>query len=473
MEFTIDDINEKALYVLKINEFNRFETDYLEINDELTKELKIDSLFELLDRKYQMDDQEDRKLFDEKQNAIINFFKNLYENYPYLYGFRSYSSRMALTSSFCQFEPIDGPDDISKIEELDRSDCIYMNLKNRGLHWAKYYIHEFLYSYFLEQSYKECLSLPNIKAYSHRKVGWEEYSYVLNDILSVNISTNFCFGRSSYFFITLIYDNILIIPYSTLVIYYFAGYSQSIRCTQEYEVNDKSWKYALDFVRDASNDLIEKGADGFIIKYIVNECEKLIEILPTFLEKDKFALSDKLIGIEGTEIKSKEIIFKGINLSKFRAEKISGAVDFTENLKKLNKIIPTSKYIECIDSCCVKIEPMLNNAIEIHTNELNELKKKIDIQSSKVKELINRLNSIKGRINEFEQIKREIGNERHEELQISDYDTIYDEFKKLNDVINDEKITEWKLIDEKNKLTNDIDLLNKYKNKITSYLSTL
>ena len=33
--------------------------------------------------------------------------------------------------------------------------------------------------------------------------------------------------------------------------------------------------------------------------------------------------------------------------------------------------------------------------------------------------------------------------------------------------------TEWKLIDEKNKLTNDIDLLNKYKNKITSYLSTL
>ena len=84
---------------------------------------------------------------------------------------------------------------------------------------------------------------------------------------------------------------------------------------------------------------------------------------------------------------------------------------------------------------------MLNNAIEIHTNELNELKKKIDIQSSKVKELINRLNSIKGRINEFEQIKREIGNERHEELQISDYDTIYDEFKKLNDVINDEKIT--------------------------------
>jgi hypothetical protein len=374
MNYDQEDINEKALYILKENENGRFETDYLKIDDELKNELEVDKLFDLLDKSYPWDQEQAQALFDEKQDEIMSFFEKVYVSHPYLFGYRNYSNRLALRSSYCEYKGLSNPDDISRIEKLDRNYLgLYLN-KFPLITLAKDYIKDFIHSYNIEQAYNKCKSQPDIKAFSHRKVGWITYHYILNDIMSVNIDTNFGYGYSSYFLITLIYDNILIIPYSRLVIYHYAGSSELLRHTKEFQIDDRSWHVALNYIKNACNDLLDKGKESFVAKYMIEECEVLTERLPTFLEKTTFTLSDNFYGYDGEKKTSSTIELKGIDIIVFRAEKVAGAISYVENIERMNKLFPTAKYINIINSCCKKIEPMLEKEFIIQNENLNKLK---------------------------------------------------------------------------------------------------
>jgi len=418
MNYNAVDINEKALYVLKINESNRFETEYLKINDDLIDELNLSQLYELIDTKFPDDEDDAKLLYENKGEAVLNFFSYIYDNYKDFFGDRNYCSRGALKSSFCEFKPIYNPDELKLVEYNSSSkNSLYISInKNRNL--CNHFIHDFLYSYFIKTAYEECNSKTEIKAYSHRRVGWSCYKYKLNDILSVEIATNFGFGFSSYFTLTLLYDDIEIIPYSRLVLYHYTNTCQLIKYTREYNVNDYSWIMALDFVRDVTNDFLDNGHKSFISNYVISECEKLVEILPQYLINDTFNLSENKNGTIFHRVDEFEKVkLSGIELMLFRGEKISGAVDFTDSIIKLNKLFPTTKYIEAINSCCKKVIPMLNISISNYSNTLKSDEKKLSNDEIKINTLQSQHSIIETRVNNYNKIDIEKRKEIFESMK--------------------------------------------------------
>lgn len=448
MNYDIQDINSNALYVLKVDEQGTFYTDFVEIDKQLLEKVDLEGFYKTIYEPPLNSTINGQYLHNRREVAVMEFYQKIYNNYRELFGLRNYCPGFALngTSDF-KFQ---GKTSLNYIRVLPYdvdSNSILMQ-KGEGVfqvHWAdvKHYTDEFFESFFIEQAYKSCIEDTFIKAYSHRRVGFTTYQFTLNDILSVEVSTNFCYGSAVYFVVTLIYDGIKIIPYSRLVLYYFANTIQLIRHTREYNVDDGSWKMAFDFVRDACNELKFKGSESFIANYVISECQKLTELLPSYLITNKFKLSERNDGsIYYLQDNFKEITLDGYKLVLFRGEKVAGSVDFTDSIKKLNKILPTQKYLDCIYNCCVKIQPELEGAIL----ELDEYlsNKKMQYQQE-----ITISNCIKAELDDVCKITNELDG-----IEIEVRKKIYEE-KKLLEGANS-------IVSQKIKELSDKEMLDKY-----------
>lgn len=236
-----------------------------------------------------------------------------------------------------------------------------------GKHWAKNYLD----AYYIEQAYNKCINDNQIKAYSHRKIGWKSHNFVLDEVFSIAVNTNFGYGYANYFLLTLKFRDVEIIPYSHLVIYRIANVMQIIRNTREYYIQDESWKECFDFVRNACNDFYDKGQNRFIRKYMVYELEKMTNELSHFLTTNTFELRqfcdrNKNWG----EQKSEKDTLSGYALTIFRGEKISGASLFVDSIKKLSEIIPTQKYLDRITNCCNRVIPEIKSALKSLAEEV-------------------------------------------------------------------------------------------------------
>ena len=58
-----------------------------------------------------------------------------------------------------------------------------------------------------------------IKLYSRDVVGYSTYTHKINDDITVELRTNFGFGRAAYFNLAIKYKDIVVLPYSYLVHY--------------------------------------------------------------------------------------------------------------------------------------------------------------------------------------------------------------------------------------------------------------
>jgi hypothetical protein len=495
MNFEEEDINENALYVLKINETGQFETNFIEIEKSLLKEVDIESFNKLFDDDNDNKMSNIKELLQFKKKSILDFYEKLNLNHPDLFEDRDYLERLALCSFYMEFRGIHSHAEMGLRLELE-NDRLYFNKPSNPYGSGRYdykqlkdYTKQFFDSYLIEKTYKRCKNDVSIKAFSHRRVGWTTYEYKLNDILAVEVITNFGYGRSSYFVITLIYQDIKIIPYSRLVLYYYVNVMELLRHTREYSVVDCSWKLALDFVKDACNDYQDKGSRSFIIKYVINECEKLIELLPNYLITNIFNLSENKDGNFFYEKdKFEKIELKGFDLILFRGEKISGAVDFTESINKLNKITPTKKYIDCIEDCCIKLLPQLSQAlseldiiIPKYENELiieNEFSGMIENKLSKVNSIVEKSEIEKNTIRQL--IVEKCNSEDHsiDSALITDLTAkeISIKFPDYDKTILEQKIFKELLSDHQNNcstIKREIEKHKKFKTQISKYIDNI
>lgn len=377
-------INEEYLYTLRVGDNNRFYTYYLAIDKSLLDECDVSSFYEIIE-KFSDNDLPDEGLRELKENETINFFKKVLSINPELMGHRDYCSKYALRSAFCQYQGIYNYSDLRfmegsysyNIHVKPSPDASYCDIKD--------FTNDFFQSYFIEKAYASCKDNITIKAFSHRQVGWHTFSQKLNDIFSVELHTNFGFGSSSYFAITIILDEIRIIPYSILVIYRYANTLQLLRNTRAFSVSDISWKHSFDFIRDACNEFQMNGKESFISKYIINECEILTKILPEFLKKDTFPLSKNYDGsFYDADNESVKVTINGYSLIVFRSEKIAGAIEFFDSINNLSRFIPVAKYLNCIIICSKEIIPCLEDEVVKLKYELNELKSCIVDENEKL-----------------------------------------------------------------------------------------
>jgi len=420
--FSRNDINENALYVLKVDDNGLFYTDYVEIDKALENEIGLEDLFHIVFDKPENSNIEGNYLITIRKRAIYDFFDKIKARYKFLLAERNYCSKLSLNSAYST-EYLKEPLEIKYDNGEYRISVIASGFGEVST-WVKKYIKDnIVNSYLIEQAYEICRKQPKIKAYSHRRCGWTKYNFKLNDIFSVLIETNFGYGYSSYFCTTLVYDNIKIIPYSRLVLYRFANTMQLKRHTCDYSIMDDSWKLAFDFVKDACNDFMENGRESFVVKYMINECETLCDLLPKYLRVNIFKLSDKKDGTfqYGDETKWEEVELNGYELFVFRGEKVSGAVNFIESIKQMNSLFPTQNYIDCIYDCCINVLPMISNTIlEIDNelpllqSELNDLEKnntdlrdKLEVVNKQVRELDSYKSTLRAKI--FEEHKSREG----------------------------------------------------------------
>ena len=88
-------------------------------------------------------------------------------------------------------------------------------------------------AYSIRKAYETCKSDENIIIFSHRTSGWSNPVYQLTPNFSVEVLTNFGYGRSSYFYTRLKYKNIEITPFSDWINYRFVQKHQNYYVIQK------------------------------------------------------------------------------------------------------------------------------------------------------------------------------------------------------------------------------------------------
>lgn len=376
MEFTIKEINEKALYVLKRKNDGEFICEYVGIDDGLRKEIELDNIIKLVNNQ-EIDASEKIKLCNHLLDKLFN-------EYPFLFYERSYCNKYSLRSYLCDFKLITDRSDINikaDINSLSTKKTTEIKLcdLSRSTYNFESWINDYIHSHLIEKGYEKCKN-ENVLAYSHRKAGYIPYEFKVNEDLLVNVSTRFCFGKGSYFYVTLVYKGVKIIPYSRLLYHRFVDAKQLTIPTRGYECFDENWKYALDFIRNAGNELIRNGAESFFSKYILQEVEQLYQMLPVYLVSTGFKLSQNLNGTYfGAEEELKSTKLEGYELAVFRGEKMSGALSFIQNIRNLSELLPSEKYIKCIEKCAMGVLPELTLAISDLTLEIEITDHRINI----------------------------------------------------------------------------------------------
>lgn len=220
-------------------------------------------------------------------------------------------------------------------------------------------------------------------------IGWTKYNYTINSDVNVFFKSNFCYGRSTYFHISLIYKGIEILSYPRLVQYYYANMFDFINCTESYKPDRQNWKHALSFVVEQSN-WVAADEEAFVQKWIIDGTKEMIRGLNEILDSPDVVI-DRLINSDLDDttlyavrnITKDEIaeykIFRDEMTIAFQAEKITGSLLLIPNLKKL------SSLYESINAIIDEIE-------EINKIFFSSLDKSISLLSEKIitKEMLSK-----------------------------------------------------------------------------------
>ena len=186
-------INEEALIVLrKNNNTNQIKIDYVDIENPFDDEmLYLEKICD--DAETTLDDL--LKFIKEK-----TIFDKLTNNYRYCTGLNlayqefianNHKSIMELSVAIQNIDNSlkENPENFDENKEIEK---VKDRFKNKYEKWIK--------AYSIRKTYEICKLDKSIIIYSHRTSGFSNPVYQLTPNFSVEIKTNFGYGRSSYFF---------------------------------------------------------------------------------------------------------------------------------------------------------------------------------------------------------------------------------------------------------------------------------
>lgn len=235
----------------------------------------------------------------------------------------------------------------------------------------------------LEDLSYELYKDPTVAAYSHRQVGWASPDFNLNDDIKVVYLTNFGYGSASYFFLQIYYKGIGILPYSHWVHYRKVDACEIIRYTRRYHLENQEWMKAMAFTAEAYNVAVSDPAT-FVQKNIFNEVEEMVSGLETICRSKSYKLQESFFNPSC-------IIISGDDMIRFKGEKISGALEFLDQLQTLIPITnKVGSYIQRIMTCNFSIMEELNNAIIEKKEILDGILKDIEKEQPKWDDLSSR-----------------------------------------------------------------------------------
>ena len=227
-------------------------------------------------------------------------------------------------------------------------------------------------------------STPDIKMYSTETIGWSEFRFPISDDIDITIRTNFGYGASSYFRLILRYKGIDVLPFTVWTRYYHADIIEFMRCTKNYSAERKNWVDAFSFVEEVSN-LSHESEQRFIEREILGEVEGMVLDLKKMVEDKKAYLAgfinsptkdSPFFFVRNMDSADKRLYnaFPTESSTVIVLEKVSGALDFIDNLKKLS-------------SSVTEIQPSIETILRLALSEVPNAKMMIDALDEKIKSL--------------------------------------------------------------------------------------
>ena len=268
-------------------------------------------------------------------------------------------------------------------EEVKEKLRDYINFLRQNFSYQK-----FIFAHNYSKKLGEIRKDDNVKMYSTDQIGWKDFEYKANEVITVYLKTNFGYGISSYFFCNLKYKDINILPYSWTVKYYYVEMIDFVRYTRRYRPNRASWPEVFNFVVTTAN-MAKHEPEKFIKEWIVNEIEEMLKGMRLYMSSPNTQLAEFLnvkrkvflYDIhEVAEYAFKDVIrncnnrdreeYKAMPKEKviaFKAEKITGSLLLLDNLKKLSEIASVIiPYIKEIEEMNIKLQP----EIEYHISNI-------------------------------------------------------------------------------------------------------
>lgn len=278
-------------------------------------------------------------------------------------------------------------------------------------------------AYTLKEAYKTLKLDKMTLAFSHRKVGWTYPEFKLGTEFTVIFKTNFGYGSSSYFFTNIRYKGIDILPYSDWIKYKFVDAHEVVRYTKKNALKNEHWLLTMNFTSELYNASVINPS-SFVKKWILNECIEMVEGLENLFyikRKHKISYNSYTQNIMCT--------LSGIELVKFKGERISGALGFLDKISELlffSKKI--SSFIERILKCNIQIYPELQI-------EITKLDKSINITYGFINEIEPQYTQLKTAVNNFLQLlqkKVDVLKENMPNIQSKELKTFKDKFDNEN-----------------------------------------
>ena len=220
----------------------------------------------------------------------------------------------------------------------------------------------------LSETVSKIRQRDEIKLYSREIVGFSTYTHTINDDITVELRTNFGYGSAAYFNLSVKYKDIVILPYSYLVHYYYANMKSLMACTRAYRPLRDSWESSIDFIVDFVNKSITD-PKKFVGEYVICEIEEMMKGLRAIMDNSA-EVQSRIKDSSSSEIRLS--VIRPFNKDEFvmmetmadelttlfKAEKITGALLFIESLMQLQEICgDMSSLIDEILSMNKEVKP--------------------------------------------------------------------------------------------------------------------
>ncbi len=297
---------------------------------------------------------------------------------------------------------------LAYIDKLEREmrDMIAQAQRERRCEIKNEYICK-IRRYIYGMCYEQTLSSikPTSLMYSNENIGWYRPEYPIADNVLISVRTNFCYGRSAYFHVNLNYKGINILPYTTIIDYYWSNMMDNVRYTMDCEPQRNNWENALSFVEEVSN-LITTDSEKFEKEWIIEKVEKMMEGLKSINEniskyyekqkeaKEKAEEEERKAKEENREIRKiikyrliddltikRHNIYEHETLLTIQVDKLTAALALLEDLTAIQTIYsPILNHIDTIVHYNEKLIP----AITLCRNELQE---RIKVLNAKLNDL--------------------------------------------------------------------------------------
>jgi hypothetical protein len=351
----------------------------------------------------------------------------------------------------------------------------------------------FLYAHRYTEKLYEIKRDPEVRMWSTDQIGWKAFEYNVNDDITVYIKSNFGYGSASYFFCNLKYKEINILPYTSVVKYYYVKMIDFIRHTRTYAIERNSWAQVFDFAIVTAN-MAKHEPERFIKKWIVNEVEEMMVGIREVINSPKKKLEHFLNFDQDIEIGSYRLfrncsdtdrkdyeVLPGEKVLAFKAEKITGCLLLLDNLRSLTEIAPIIvPYIEEIEQMNRRLLPEIDSHIESLERDIQRLE---DNLAAVKKEIHAIAPTMKDHNKEIEKLRKEMNKAKNEasndggihtysiEEAESEYIKVHPEYVKQKKEYDDLKETKAELekrIDRRNRF---LEILVKCKNRISKYIT--